>query len=223
MERRRNKQIEWEKEGRGRRREKEKKPRRRKRRKRERGNTVDSTWRRNSVRISFSPHGRDLRKGEVTLVSTDLTSHVHAIRSMELRAPRTRMHTHNSLRLSRERTVIRSNNDTTAVIHPRDCARDKRAFYAAHELRAIIFTSVVYLRARIIRRASGWNKIPFGPIPSWSQFPPFSHRKFREDIFLGANRAPHTARMSRWKLWTRPCDGLESALQRCIRTRYKGI
>lgn len=38
---------------------------------------ADSMWHRNSVTISFSPHGRDLRKREVTFVSTDLASHVH--------------------------------------------------------------------------------------------------------------------------------------------------
>lgn len=104
---------------------------------------------------------------------------------------------------ARERTVIRFNNDTTAVIRPRDCARDRRAFYAAHELRAIIFTSVVYLRARIIRRASGWNKIPFGPTPRPIAISSFLRRKFREDIFLGASGETtlQTAR-SRRELWT---------------------
>lgn len=106
-------------------------------------------------------------------------------------------------------TVIRSNNDTTVVIHPRDCARDRRAFYAAHELRAIIFTSVVYLRARIIRRASGWNKIP-GPFPPDRNFLLFSPANSAR-IYISRCERSETLRNARRrrKLW--PRDGRESA------------
>lgn len=68
---------------------------------------------------------------------------------------------------SRTSAVIRSNNDTMAVIHPCDCARDRRArFMRRMSFGAIIFTSVVYLHARIIHRPSGWNKISFDRSPS---------------------------------------------------------
>jgi len=133
-------------------------------------------------------------------------------------------HTRAQLNRESERitVVIRSNNDTTIVIHPRDCARDRRAFHAAHELRAIIFTSVVYLRARIIRRASGWNEIPFGPRSLLIAISYFFPGEFHKDIFLGANRAPRESPRPRRKLRPRPRWSLESGFRRCIRTRYKG-
>lgn len=179
---------------------------------------IDSMKRQNSVKISFSPYSRDLRKREVTSISTDLTSHVYAICSVRL-CLHTCTHTI-PLELSRERTVIRSNNDTSAVIHPRDCARDRHAFYAAHELRAIIFTSVVYLRARIIRRASGWNKIPFGP---WSQFPPFSPANSTRIYFLVRTERYEPPRRAWPRRKLRTCQRWSRIdFRRCIRTRYKG-
>lgn len=106
--------------------------------------------------------------------------------------------------------VIRSNNDTMAVIHPRDCARDRRAFYAASEPRAF---ELSFLRQSYIRTAPhyppqpiGCNKISFVS-PSLSNRALSYRRRARiEYIFFAAHIAPSISESYESKILNSPCE-----------------